>query len=243
MFTQCGTDRKPYEQRRVKYLLLSWQSKRIISRSLFILSKWEGTVLQTPAHAAITHCLTKPIYSVFLHLGPRKAGWPLSPCVSMGRKAAFDSVRSANSCQAKAGSCAACCSLLRLWVSPCTDCDTCAASAFQRLMGIWWFVCGFDHGRPATGSKHIAYSFCHFSQFLHWFNQQNLPAESFEWLFFSFLFKAQRSYLNVKVFLYKKQNLMVWNYLLTWNAVCMVRDAERTHVRFDVMANDQTITK
>lgn len=84
---------------------------------LFISSKREATVLQTPAHTAITHCLTKPIYSVFLHLGPRKAGWPLSPCVSMGRKAAFDSVRSANSCQAKAGSCAACCSLLRLWVS------------------------------------------------------------------------------------------------------------------------------
>lgn len=125
MFTQRGTDRMPYQQRRVKYLLLSWQSKRIISRSLFILSKWEAIVLQTHAHAEITHCLTKPIYSVFLHLGPRKAGWPLSLCVSMGRKAAFDSVRSANSCQAKAGSCAACCSLLRLWVSPsfwsCTD--------------------------------------------------------------------------------------------------------------------------
>lgn len=125
MFTQCGTDRKPYQQRRVKYLLLSWQSKHSISRSLFSSSKWEATVLQTPAHTVITHCLTKPIYSVFLHLGPRKAGWPLSPCVSMGRNAAFDFVRSANSCQVKAGSCAACCSLLWLWVSlshwSCTD--------------------------------------------------------------------------------------------------------------------------
>ncbi len=171
MFTQCGTDRKPYQQRRVKYLLLSWLSMRSISRSLFISSKREATVLQTPAHTAITHCLTKPIYSVFLHLGPRKAGWPLSPCVSMGRKAAFDSVRSANSCQAKAGSCAACCSLLRLWVSlsptgtaltDCCRCCTCTASSFQRLMGIWWVVWGFDHGRPATGSKRFAYSFCHF---------------------------------------------------------------------------------
>lgn len=112
------TDWKPYQQRRVKYLLLSWQWKRSIPRSLFISSKLEATVLQTPAHTAITHCLTKPIYSLFfLHLGPRKAGWPLSPCVSMGRKAAFDSVRSANSCQAQAGLCVSCCSLLQLWVS------------------------------------------------------------------------------------------------------------------------------
>lgn len=129
---------------------------------LFISSKQEATVLQTPAHTAITHCLTKPIYSLFfLHLGPRKAGWPLSPCVSMGRKAAFDSVRSANSCQAQAGLCVSCCSLLRLWVSlslsptgtALTDCCTCAASSFQRLMAIWWFVYRFDHCRPATAGS------------------------------------------------------------------------------------------
>lgn len=187
MFSRCGTDRKPYQQTRVFTFIVAGEAQHLALPFYFIKMRGHSTTNSCPhSNNPLSH---KNVLVQERQANPwaRVSQWEeKKPLILLGAPTPAKRRRFfAQHAALCSGS--ECLSLNGAALTDCCCCCTCAASSFQRLMGIQWFVWGFDHSRPAAGSKRIAYSFCHFisssstcHRFLHWFNQQKLPSGSFD---------------------------------------------------------------